>query len=326
MGRKKRFISVVLVGFSLLFCLSCPVFGAQPDESLALAAETGRPLLATVTSPSCPPCQVLKYNLANDGSIQPIAEQYIVLNLDSRSQEFQAFRQKYPVEFRGVPMVFLIRPDGVKLYGQSGGLLPETLRDLLQFGLDASGAPLTSEQQQMFTESLAAAELHLRHGDLLKALRKTTFVFEQPCFASSVLRSRDVRNSILDAMHDRLAKLDERLVNGETMHGAAFRLVELYAGMGDVSGLRNGSTRERAKAMLLHYQQQDLTRLAVAQGVELVRAREHERRRTMDRAIASYNRIIALDEASPTAVHAVQRLTWIKARQRGEIASRASSL
>lgn len=325
MGRKKRFFVALFFVLSLCFS-NYQVFGAQPDEALRLAAETGRPLLATVTSPACPPCKVLKHNLATNRSVRSLAERYIVLDMAPHSPEFQAFLQKYPVEFRGVPMVFLIRPDGTSLYGRSGGMLSETLRGLLQFGLDESGTPLTSEQQQLFAELLASAELHLRQGDLLEALRETTIVSEQPCLASSVLRSRNLRNSILAAVDDRLAKLDQRLVNGEALHGAAFRLVELYAGLADVTGLRDVSVRERAKAMLLHYQHQDSTRLAVAQGAHLVRAREHERRRTMDQAIASYHRIIALDEASPTAEHAVQRLAWLKARQRRELASRPSSL
>ena len=325
MERMKRF--VVKVSTLFLFFLSyCPVFGAQPHTALSLAAETGRPLLAMVTSPTCPPCRDLKHNLANDQSIRRLVEQYVVLDMDPQSAELETFLQKYPVEFRGVPTLFLIRPDGVSLYGRSGGMLPETLRDLLQFGLDESGAPLTSSQKRLIDESMVDAELHLRDGDLIEALRKTTVGCEKPCFASSALRARELQDVILDAIHDRLAKLDQRLLKRETMYGAAFRLVELYAGLSDISGLKNVSPRERAKAMLMYYEGQDVTRLAVAQGVELVRARDHERRKAMDRAVASYNQIIAIDEASPTAVHAVQRLAWLKARQRREVASRQSSL
>ena len=309
----KSFLCAIAVGPATCLAL-------HPSEAETLSLQTGKPLLALATRDTCPPCQALKHHLAADANVRALAEKYVVLYMDKESAEFETFLANHPAEYAGVPMVFILRPDGASLYGQSGGMTADGLKDLLKFGLDQSGEQLSSGQQIQFAENLNDSNRHLQQGELLAALRMTDAGAIENCFADIAVKTRAMRTSVLDEIASRLSKLDSRMVGNESMYGAAFRLAEFHAGLSD------GPHRETAKAMLKHYVSQPSTRLAVAQGVELVKARELERRGSFDDAVVSYDRIISLDKSTPTADHAVQKLSIIRARIRKELASRSSSL
>ncbi len=311
----RRFSSHFAAAFFLIaFHFDTPAFALHPEEAFALSRQTGKPLLALGTSATCPPCHALKHHLRNEPSIQPLLTKYIVINMDSSTPEFRSFVRRFPAEVRGVPMVYVIRPDGVMLYGKSGGMRPEGLEKLLSFGLEESGEPLSSEQQERFSAVIAESERYQRDGDLLKAMQAISGVAEHPGYAASVTLARVLRDTLLDSLTRRLAVFDKNLVDSERMHGAAYRLAELYIALRDVPQLR-----EPAGAMLVHYEKQEATRLAILQGKELVRARYFEQRELCRQALSSYERIIQIDAASPTAQHANQKIAIIKDKQREKI-------
>jgi hypothetical protein len=99
------------------------------------------------------------------------------------------------------------------------------------------------------------------------------------------------------------------------MYGAAYRLAELYIALSDVPPLR-----ELAGDMLVHYEQQESTRRAILQGKELVRARYFEEREMCKQALSSYERIVQIDAASPTAHHATHKIAVLRDKQRGKLA------
>ena len=319
MGRRlPSMVLLIITNLAFLVTGASTALALQPAEAESLAAQSGRPLLAVVTSDTCPPCQALKHLLASDAAVRELTEKYVVLNLDNQSTDFQAFLAQHPADYQGVPMVFVLRPDGAMLYGQSGGMTAHGLSDLLKFGLQESGRSLSSEEQARFVNNFNKSNQLLQQGELLAALQMTDAGQIEHCFAKIVLRTRTVRTLLLDEIANRMSRLDARMLSPETMHGAAFRLAEFQAKLSD------GPHRETANAMLAHYTAQPSTRMAVAQGVQLVEARELERFGSFDAALARYERIITLDETTPTADHALQKLPIIKARIRKATASRTN--
>ncbi len=312
---------LLMLGTSSAFALPPDgTSGLSPDEALAFSAESGRPLLAIATSPTCPPCRRLKADLSNVESVRTLAQKYVRLNMDSQSVAFGEFLRKFPTEFRGVPMVFVIRPDGASLYGQSGGMTTMAMEDLLRFGLEESGKSITPQLQRKLMADARASSQLFAEGKLLESLRLTDTSHIQRSFAKSVLQMKAIRRSILDEVSNRLSILDTQFSDRESMYGAAFRLAELYAGL-------NGSMHQQtARAMLVHYRKQESTELAVRQGIELVKARKRERSGNLREAISSYDRIIALGNDSPTASHAMQKLAIIRESQRHKSARRSSSM
>ena len=292
-------------------------FALEPDEALELSSQTGKPLLALGTSETCPPCRALKYHLQFEPSLRALLEKYVVINMDSSRPEFQSFKRRFPAEVRGVPMVYVIRPDGAMLYGRSGGMPPEGIQNLLNFGLDESGDPLDSGQQQRFSAMIATSRRYQQEGELLKALQVISAVARHRGYAASVRRAQVLHDSLTDSLRNRLANFDQKLMDSESMHGAAYRLAELYVGLKEEPQLQ-----ESAAAKLIHHEQQESTRLAIMQGKELVRARYFEQRELCKQALSSYERIIQIDKASPTAQHATKKIAILAEKQRQKLAVR----
>lgn len=313
-----RFVFRFSVAILLVLVAGQVLHALQPEQAKAISAQSGRPLLALATRETCPPCQALKHHLASDESVRQLADKYVVLYMDKESSEFQTFLSQHPAEYQGVPMVFVLRPDGASLYGQSGGMTADALKELLQFGLSESGKALTSEQQVKLADNFNASNRYLQQGELLAALRMTNDGAIENCFAEIAVKSTAMRTSVLDEIANRLSKLDGRMLGSETMHGAAFRLAEFR------DGLHDGPHRETAAAILTHYTNQKSTRMAVAQGLELVEARKLERVGSFNDALARYRQILSLDESTPTADHALQKIPIIKARIRRATASRTN--
>ena len=293
------------------------VLALQPDEALELSSQTGKPLLALGTSVTCPPCQALQYHLRSEPSLRALLEKYVVINMDSSSPEFQSFVRRFPAQVRGVPMVYVVRPDGAMLYGRSGGLSPEGIQNLLSFGLEESGEALDSDHQQRFSAMLAISQRYQQEGELLKAIQVISSVAQHRGYAAAVRRARVLRDSLTESLRRRLATYDEKLMDSESMHGAAYRLAEMYVGLSKVPRLR-----ESVATRLVHHEQQKSTRSAILQGVELVRARYFEQRELRKRALSSYERIIRIDKASPTAQHASQKIAILADKQRQKLAIR----
>ena len=314
----RRFSGHLAVAFFLIvFYRDISLFALQPGEALELSSRTGKPLLALGTNVTCPPCQALKHHLRSEPSLRGLLEGYVVVNMDSNSPEFHSFVRRFPAEVRGLPMVYVIRPDGAMLYGRAGGIPPQELQNLLRFGLEESGEALDSKRQQRLSAALAASHRYQQEGELLKALQVISAVMPQRGYAASVRRARVLRQTLTDSLRRRLAAFDEKLIDSASMHGAAFRLAEMYIGLSVVPQLR-----ESAGAKLIRFEQQESTRLAILQGKELVRARYFEQRELCERALSSYERIIQIDKSSPTARHASQKIAILTDKQRQKLATR----
>ncbi|MCA9263869.1 MAG: thioredoxin family protein [Planctomycetales bacterium] len=289
-------------------------------DALAASQETGRPLLAIASSPTCPPCLALKHTMATSSLVQVELQRYVLLQMDSASSEFTHFRQQFPADYQGVPMVYVIRADGTMLYGRSGGMAEQTLQRLLSAATQRSGSPLSDGQRQHVERSMQAARREVQSGQILSALQRVDSVARIPSYARSVNEARRLQQQLTMSVRNELQVLDEQIEQPDLTHSAAFQLARFYVRSKDLP-----EVREDAGRLLVKYERHTPTRVAVLQGKELVRAHFEEQRDACQQAITRYRRIVELDAASPTAKHAERRISELIEKQRRKQASAGHS-
>ena len=93
-----------------------------------------------------------------DRTLAPVVAQFVPLHLDTGKPEWQQFARKFPHEGgNAIPIVYIIRADGEKLYARTGAPKGEQLPQLLVASLSAAGSSLNPQQAEWFKE--AAEEL-----------------------------------------------------------------------------------------------------------------------------------------------------------------------
>ena len=319
----KYLTSFFLCGVALLFTLigaSQSAIALTPADALQTSVETGRPILAMATSDNCVPCQKLKHNVYNAGELREQLGKCIVLEIDSKSDAYQQFSSQFPIATNGVPVVYFIRPDGGMTYGQSGTLTVRELQVQLTDILNQVGVTLSDDQALLARESIEKAKKFLNRNEAATALRFCDELTQLNSLAAPVREAFGVRASAVDALRHRLELIETRIAIPKSAHGAAHRLAEVYAEAETVPDLR-----DRAGEMLLRFHKNESTKAAVKQGMELVKARLLERRSDQQAAIEAYERMIELDEESPTSDHARKKIQLLRRQLALSGGSRISS-
>lgn len=308
----------------LIFMLFCSIGqctavaqGMTAVEALKTAQQTGRPLLAIATSPTCGPCLSLKSVIHGDENLRPLLDEFVYLEMDHKSPEFAEFRARFPGDVSGVPMVYMIRGDGAVLYGQSGSLRSEQLAQLLSHGIQNSGTMLRADQLASLEAAHKTARRRAGTGDLVSAMTTVAYIAELDSFAQVVQQAQATREQLHDLIIDWLERLDASIAAGDAVHANAYRLAELYV------ELPKSATRLRstARRLLDEYESNHSTRTAIVQNKRLVRARLEEQRDLCDAAIASYRLVRELAPNSPAGEFAAERLNVVQARRQKKLTS-----
>ncbi len=302
---------------SSLLSASVAAQGMTPAEALETVRKTGRPLLAIASSPTCGPCLALKSIIHSNEELQPLLSKFVYLEMDNRSAEFEEFRSRFPGDYSGVPMVYMVRADGAVMYGQSGGMGESQLKILLDQGVRSSGDVLTPSGLKKVELAYQRAREQAEAGKLATALAVMHRIAELDSFAEVVLQAQTTRAELEQLISDWLLQLDARIAAGEAVHANAYRLAELYVNLPDSAPVLRSNT----KRLLQHYESLDSTRTAVLQNKRLVRARLEERREMCDAALASYELVIQLEPSSPAAEFAKERSQVVAAKQKRKVTS-----
>jgi hypothetical protein len=101
----------------------------------------------------------LQNRLENDRSLAVFAGQFVPLKLvTANNQDWGQWSRKYKYEGKGIPIIYVVRPDGKQLYGRSGSLEGEALLALLTFSVQDAGKILTEAEVTLLRQVVAAAE------------------------------------------------------------------------------------------------------------------------------------------------------------------------
>ena len=291
--------------------------GMTPYEALQTAQRTGKPVLAIATSPTCGPCLALKSTIHSEPRLKPLLSKFVLLEMERNSNDFARFQAKFPAEVTGVPMVYMLRADGEMIYGQSGAMNAQQLTLLLNQGITQSGRIFSPSELQRLELIFDGARKHAAEGNLTAALSVMTRIGGVNSFAEVVQRAREKRDELEGVLNGWIEELDRSLAAGRSIHANSYRLAELYVELPEsATALRNN-----VRNLLVHYESQPRTTVAVQQNKRLIRARLEEQRDLCGDAVASYDHVINLSPATPAGEYAIQRLQVVRERYKLKLAS-----
>lgn len=132
------------------------------------------------------------------------------LKVETSGEQWSKWASKYPPEGRSIPIVYVIRADGEKLYGKSGALPGEQLPQMLTVAVQQSGRSFNNLEFPLLATSVDKAKRALEANDKAAAIR-----------ALAGLRKLGKLGEISTASHSVVAKEADRLVNEIIESGSA---------------------------------------------------------------------------------------------------------
>jgi hypothetical protein len=113
----------------------------------------------------------LQRRLETDRSLAVFAGQFVPLKLvTANNEDWGQWSRKYKHEGKGIPIIYVVRPDGKQLYGKSGSLEGETLLALLMASVQDAGKILSDAEVALLQQVVAAAESAEEQVDMASAL------------------------------------------------------------------------------------------------------------------------------------------------------------
>ena len=109
--------------------------------------------------------------LNTDRSLAPLVAQFVPLKMETDGDKWGAWAGKYSHEGNGIPIIYVVRADGTKLYGKSGGL-GDQLPQFLALQLSSAGKILSSAQLAQVQSAVDDAKQALEAGDKFTAIKR----------------------------------------------------------------------------------------------------------------------------------------------------------
>lgn len=111
---------------------------SNPDQAMAYARQSGRPILAYVTSANCGYCRKMERESWSHPAIaNKIANGFVPLRLDAKQHAVQVRALKV----RAYPTTLVLSPEGQIATGSAGFLSPIKLAKLLAAGPEVAALP-----------------------------------------------------------------------------------------------------------------------------------------------------------------------------------------
>lgn len=110
--------------------------------------------------------------LTSDRSVAPVAAQFVLLKIDTQSDEWQTWARKHSSPGGAIPIIFVVRADGEKLYGESGSKQGPELPLFLRQQLASAGTILSDQQVATIKSALDDAHEAIGDGDSAAAVRR----------------------------------------------------------------------------------------------------------------------------------------------------------
>jgi len=114
---------------------------------------------------------VLEKRLATDRSLTGLVAQFVPLKIKTSSPDWRKINQKYPTPGNTIPVVYIIRADGKKIFAERSSLAGEKLPFVLSGSLQNAGGILSDQQSQSVIRAVAVARQSLDSGDVYSAVQ-----------------------------------------------------------------------------------------------------------------------------------------------------------
>ena len=113
----------------------------------------------------------LMERLNTDRSLAPLVAQFVPLKIETDGDQWGPWARKYSHEGNGIPIIFVVRADGEKLYGKSGSLGDELPR-FLAAHLANAGKMFTPAQLAQIQSAVDDAQQAVKEQDPFTAVKR----------------------------------------------------------------------------------------------------------------------------------------------------------
>ncbi len=302
----KAFAWYACLSASIALAIATPSIGWETDARTAIrnAQSTGRPLLIVGTLPTCGPCQQMKRQLANNPELQSTLESCVVLVIDADHPDFGKLVRHFGIPVDVVPMIYIVQADGSLTYGQAGALSNDRLVGLLQHAAYNCGQPLDRSTAAELETQLTSVRQLAKDGDLVQALRLLAPVAQRNSTAKVVRQARNYELQLLDAIEDRVIRLDAKIDDPASQYASAYQLISTYVSLPAQFETVRAHIAEVVKAR----DQNEATHLVVRQAHLLVQAHRARQANKLDMALEHYRSVVKIEPTSRAGKYAAAQL------------------
>ncbi|MEE3373242.1 MAG: SHD1 domain-containing protein [Planctomycetota bacterium] len=169
--------------------------------------------------------------MVSDRNLAPLVAQFVPLKVDVSSADWRTLSSQYPVPGNTIPVVYVIRADGQKIFGARKALSGDELPRMLRAARGQAGGTLNAQQQSVVRGAVETARVAFRQdrvADTIKALRplsKLGPLGQIPCYAKAVVEANTLARKVVVRGKSELEKIQESLVKQEELFPALLALV-----------------------------------------------------------------------------------------------------
>jgi tetratricopeptide (TPR) repeat protein len=97
--------------------------------------------------------------------------QFVPLKVETDGENWGQWAGKYSHEGNGIPIIFVIRADGEKMYGKSGGMAGEALALFMKEQLGKAGRVFSDQEFALLEKAVETAKKAIEDGDAAAAVK-----------------------------------------------------------------------------------------------------------------------------------------------------------
>ena len=109
--------------------------------------------------------------MATDRSLTGLVAQFVPLKINTSSPDWRTINKKYPTPGNTIPVVYIIRADGKKIFAERSALQGDRLPFVLRGSLQNAGGILSDVQAQSVIKAVAVANQSLANSDAYSAVQ-----------------------------------------------------------------------------------------------------------------------------------------------------------
>ena len=229
----------------------------------------------------------MQERLATDLTLQPLLARFVSVHIDSDSDAWQKWEQKFPSKSDSIPILYVIRADGESLYAQSGSLPGLALNQMLTEMLGKSGALLNETQLKKLAEGVAKATQAYERGDVADAVLAATKLSGSGSYAEAALTADALAKKLADEAQQKIKAAEGKLEDESTALAGAVELAAVNRIYKKLPGVIK-AVKETSAKFTIDAEAREL----FAQAGLLDRAKAFAQQRQTAKAAAAYEQVL----------------------------------
>ena len=174
---------------------------------------------------------MLEKRLVSDRNLAPLVAQFVPLKVDVSSADWRTLSSQYPVAGNTIPVVYVLRADGQKIFGARKALSGAELPRMLRAARGQAGGTLNAQQQALVRSAVEAAQAAFRQeqvAETIKALRplaKLGPLGQIPCYAKGVVEANMLAQQLVTRGKTELEQIQQTLAEQKDVFPSLLALV-----------------------------------------------------------------------------------------------------